>query len=208
PIYHLNLGYEGPIADFGNNAGGSHANSPSAGPITVMRNCYSTGKINGTAYNGQLSGWVGWDAIVENCWSTAEVTGVESDEFYMYRRGKATQTNCYSKYGTQATLITDEQVASGELCFKLNGDQSAINWYQTIGEDTHPVLDPKHSVVIKNEDGGYGNLTGIDPPTPFRRSLTSSSGVYDLSGRRVILSNTKNLPKGLYIIDGEKVVVR
>jgi len=99
-------------------------------------------------------------------------------------------------------------VASGELCFKLNGDQSAINWYQTIGEDTHPVLDPKHSVVIKNEDGGYGNLTGIDPPTPFRRSLTSSSGVYDLSGRRIALDRTKELPRGLYIVDGEKVVVR
>ena len=165
PIYLLNLGYEGTITDLGVNAGGIHSNSPSGGPITVMRNCYSTGKVNGTKENGQLSGWVGRDAIVENCWSTAEVTGVESDEFYMYRRGTATQTNCYSKYGTQATLITDEQVASGELCFKLNGDQTAINFYQTIGEDAHPVLSPAHGTVYPESrlhcDGTPYESTGI-----------------------------------------------
>ena len=200
PIYLLNLGYEGTITDLGINAGGIHANSPSAGPITVMRNCYSTGKINGTAYNGQLSGWVGWDAIVENCWSTAEVTGVESDAFYMYRRGKATQTNCYSKYGTQATIITDEQVANGELCYKLNGKQKDIVWYQTIGEDAHPVFDSTHGKVIKNEDGSYGNTTGIEMVND-QMANGKSDAIYDLTGRRV-----EKPMKGLYIINGRKVV--
>ena len=154
PIYLLNLGYEGTITDLGINAGGIHANSPSAGPITVMKNCYSTGKINGTDYNGQLSGWVGRDAIVENCWSTSEVTGTRSDEFF--RRSSATQTNCYSKYGTQATLITDEQVASGELTYLLNqGDIQNPTWRQTIGSDNTPVFNTTHGIVNKIGATGY-----------------------------------------------------
>ena len=44
----------------------------------------------------------------------------------------------------QSTLATDEQLASGEICYKLNGDQSAINWYQTLGEDEYPMLFGDH----------------------------------------------------------------
>ncbi|MBQ7988922.1 MAG: glycerophosphodiester phosphodiesterase, partial [Bacteroidaceae bacterium] len=190
PIYLLNLGYEGTITDLGINAGGIHANSPSAGPITVMRNCYSTGKINGTDYNGQLSGWVGKDAIVENCWSTAEVTGVESDDFYMFRRNSATQTNCYSKYGTQATLITDEQLASGELTYLLNGDQTSINFYQTIGEDSHPVLSPSHGVVYPESrihcdgtpyvsTGAYSNKEVAQDEHDFQNGICKYCGKID-----------------------------
>ena len=81
--------------------------------------------------------------------------------------------------------------------------------YQTLGEDRHPTLFPSHGIVMKNEDGGYGNLDGVNLPSASSRGrgVTSASGVYDLSGRRIAPDRTKGLPRGLYIIDGEKVVI-
>jgi len=120
--------------------------------------------------------------------------------------------NCYSNAGTQATRITDEQVASGELCYLLNGDQSEIIWYQTLGEDRFPVFDPTHSVVMKNEDGTFGNATGIAPGLSPEEERPAT--VYDLSGRQMVngtreaLGSSKKLQKGIYIIKGKKVFVK
>jgi hypothetical protein len=48
--------------------------------------------------------------------------------------------NCYSS--------TDEyDIASGELCFKLNDGQPECIYYQTLGEDAFPVLDNTHKMV-------------------------------------------------------------
>ncbi|MCR4921217.1 MAG: hypothetical protein K5945_05855, partial [Bacteroidaceae bacterium] len=198
PIYLLNLGYEGTVTGTGKNSGAIQANSPSGGPITVMRNCYSTGKVSGSLECGQLSGWVGKNAIVENCWSTSEVEGYQNDGSYMYRKSSATQTNCYSLYGTQATPITEEQMSSGELCWLLNGDQSTINWYQTLGEDSHPVLLPTHSVVTQKDDGTYENATSIQNA---KCKMQNANVIYDLSGRRV----NGQWSKGVYIVNGKKV---
>ncbi|MCR4922045.1 MAG: glycerophosphodiester phosphodiesterase, partial [Bacteroidaceae bacterium] len=166
-IYLLNLGYEGTVTGTGKNSGAIQANSPSGGPITVMRNCYSTGKVSGSIECGQLSGWVGKDAIVENCWSTSEVEGYQNDGSYMYRKSSSTQTNCYSLYGTQATSISEEQIQSGELCFLLNGNQNTLNWYQTLGEDAHPTLYPNHSIVYVNGNLACDGVTPLEGVTTF-----------------------------------------
>ena len=57
----------------------------------------------------------------------------------------------------QGTLATVEQLASGEICYKLNGDQTAINWWQTLGEDEHPMLFGDHKQVFYDEVKGYYN---------------------------------------------------
>ena len=56
-----------------------------------------------------------------------------------------------------ANIVNAEQLTSGEVCYKLNGDQTEINWYQTLGEDTYPILDDTHKVVYQAEDGSYVN---------------------------------------------------
>ena len=69
-------------------------------------------------------------------------------------------------FDTAGTLVTDEQLASGEICYRLNGDQSAINWWQTLGEDEHPMLFGTSKQVFYNEVLGYyynqaeGDLNG------------------------------------------------
>ena len=70
-----------------------------------------------------------------------------------------------NSYTTYATLGDDEGVpdiiiensywgeesnawvSTGELCYKLNGNQKNISWYQNIGEDAYPSLDNTHKQV-------------------------------------------------------------
>ncbi|MBQ7683889.1 MAG: hypothetical protein IJT48_05325, partial [Bacteroidaceae bacterium] len=156
-------------------------------------------------YSGLITGYAGFNAYFENCWGTGQMDGADDDATYFIRGfNSGTITNCYSMYGTQVNPITDEQVENGELCYLLNGDQSEIVWYQTIGEDAHPVFDASHKVVVKNEDGGYGNATGIEMLTTDSRPQ-ATDGIYDLSGRKV---SKDKLSKGIYIINGKKVAVK
>ena len=57
----------------------------------------------------------------------------------------------------QGTPATAEQLQSGEVCYKLNGDQTAINWFQTLGQDEHPMLFEGHKQVFYDEARGYYN---------------------------------------------------
>jgi len=59
--------------------------------------------------------------------------------------------------GATPVKVTTDQLASGEVCFKLNGDQTEINWFQTLGEDTCPVLLDSHKQVFFDETNGYYN---------------------------------------------------
>ena len=101
----------------------------------------------------------------------------------------------------EATLITDAQLASGEVCYKLNGDQTLINWFQTLGTDAYPVLENDHLLVILNGDS-YANedpdaVSGVIPA-----ELPAVNGIYTLSGQKV----TSQLKKGIYIVNGKKVL--
>ena len=53
----------------------------------------------------------------------------------------------YGENTAAAEIVSEEKLASGEICFKLNGDQEEINWYQTLATDPYPVLDPTHLQV-------------------------------------------------------------
>ena len=78
--------------------------------------------------------------------------------------GNVFYAQCADREGAQkqGTLVTDEQLASGEICYKLNGDQEEINWYQTIGEDEHPMLFGDHMRVWL-VDGKYTNNEYVAP---------------------------------------------
>jgi len=50
---------------------------------------------------------------------------------------------------SSALCFTDDMLATGEVCYELNGDQTTISWYQTLGTDNVPVLDATHAQVYK-----------------------------------------------------------
>ncbi len=64
-----------------------------------------------------------------------------------------------------ANSVNNEQLASGEIAYKLNVGQDATVWYQTLGEDVCPVLNSDSKVVyaVKHKDVLYIN-EGITVP--------------------------------------------
>jgi len=133
-----------------------------------------------------LCGLITSGAIISNCYTTRGTIGDHEG---------STLDNCY--WGEEAVSMAP----TGELCYKLNGDQSTIVWFQTLSEDAYPVLDATHSVVVKNEDGSYGNITGVEEIHNAQFIMHNNDAIYDLSGRKV---SKDNVSKGIYIIDGQK----
>ena len=179
-IYLENLGFEGDVSCQRAGAGGVLGCNTGSQAIIYMTNCYSTGFISGSEVmeNGALSAWLGGSgAVITNCWSSATVSGIQNDEKYLARFNSATFTNCYSVNGTplQATLIDYEDLENGALCYKLNGNQENIAWFQTLGEDEFPTFMPGHKQVyavaemrcdgtFASDDVTYSNTSGSSIP--------------------------------------------
>lgn len=106
------------------------------GTKLVFNNCYNVGKISGGKENGAFSGWTGGGATFNNCYNIGEVTEGET-----WARGSKSMNNCYQTVGADqgVTQIDAAAVGTGELCYKLNGEQTIISYYQTIGTDNYPV---------------------------------------------------------------------
>ena len=116
---------------------------------TTFRNCISAIKVKGNqGYNNGFCGWIGNSKATYyvNCISIEEA---ETMSTFSWGNpvGALSLTNCYclqqdmdaASAPNGCTYITYDQIASGELCFKANGDQSSINWYQTLGQDAFPL---------------------------------------------------------------------
>ena len=170
----------------------------------------SMGSPGSSMYCGFVAFAGAGSSTLNNCFTTSTLTeGTATDYCYTFCRGTAKLNNCYylnaigAAQGTQMTL---EQFRSGEVCYKLNGDQSVITWYQTIGEDDVPVLDESHQIVIF-EDGKYKGTDAIAEVQADGSRQTS--GVYDLSGRKVADTFAgSTLPKGIYIVGQKKILVK
>ena len=165
-----------------------------------VQNCLSIGKIvsNSTQQAAIIASWNGG------------VTTAVTNNYYCLKEGSTTDVaignktaNCEAPHA-----VTVEQLASGEVCYKLNGENQEMNsiWYQTLGEDASPVLDNTHKIVFYDDVIGYHNLSddewvAIDPiiQTPD----TDSKVIYNLAGQRM-----SRLQKGINIIGGKKYFVK
>ena len=145
----------------------------------IIKNCYNTGTLEG-GMDGTLNGVGGIcgynDETIENCHSVGKIEnavgyigGVCALNFKVIR-------NCYfnsdiytgNRIGYESSVGTIENVegkttaefASGEVCYLLNGDQTKIAFYQTIGEDNYPVLDSTRGQVYEKMKDCSGALDG------------------------------------------------
>ena len=151
-------------------AGGIIGNS-NGGAVTNMTGCFTTGAIAAAKDVGQISGWTNVaGAKIIDCWSIAQVP----DGCKFFRNGSAPSvSNCYSTVeplpgGVTLLEYTEDMMESGELCYKLNGLQEKITWYQTLGEDATPLPWSDHKQVYGN---GALNCDG----TPLEGTLTYSN---------------------------------
>ena len=173
----------------------------------TFNNCATLGAM-GNEGSSMYCGFVAYSgsgsSTLNNCYTACTLTeGTGTDYCYTFYRGNGNLNNCYylnaigEAQGKQMSL---EQFKSGEVCFKLNGDQSQINWFQNIGADEFPVLDDTHQVVFKNEDGSYENR--LDPDGIENVNVNVNDNIiYNLSGQRI-----SRLQKGINIINGKKVL--
>jgi hypothetical protein len=158
-------------------------------------NCFTAGEINMEECicsfnhrNGSgLIGLITSGTAITNSYTTYGVMGdgVEASD--------VTIKNCY--WGEEAVT----GAPTGELCYKLNGDQSTITWFQKLGEDAYPVLNAERGTVIPNKDGNYENATGIQQIADKKQT----GHIFNLMGQKV-----QKVTKGIYIIDGKKVFVK
>ena len=136
----------------------------------IIKNCYNTGTLEG-GMDGTLNGVGGIcgynDETIENCHSVGKIEnavgyigGVCALNFKVIR-------NCYfnsdiytgNRIGYESSVGTIENVegkttaefASGEVCYLLNGDQSAIAFYQDLSSEKYPTLNADSEQVCRLE---------------------------------------------------------
>ena len=129
---------------------------------TVIENCLYSGNISGNSYNSaSLVGYAANTVKLKNCLftGTIDLDAVQGNPYVMARNaGSVTcegvyYVNLYGLSNPGSTQVTAEQVASGEICWNLNGIQNDIQWTQTLGQDAQPVPFLTQSVVYI-----HGNL--------------------------------------------------
>ena len=159
---------------------------------------------------GGFVGWNGWGSTnISHCLQIMDVELPSVSGSHAIGRGGYTGTNNY--YLTDldghgdAVAITQEQLGSGHVCYCLNGDQTDLNWFQTLGQDQYPVPFDTHLRVVLEDDGTYKNADSEDG---VQLTQTSAEGdgrdsVYDLFGRKV----GKAASRGIYIVNGKKVIM-
>ena len=180
---------------------------------TLVNTAAEASPVNGCVLGG-IVGWIGTlvQYRIENCLSIGEVTNTCAGQIAgaLQNNGVSYSNNYYkgaaafgavAKSTNATTLVTDEQLASGEICYKLNGDQSNIVWYQTLAEDSYPVLFEDHQQVWL-DNGAYIN---IDPDGIADVQATESvqNGIFNLAGQRL-----SKPAKGINIMSGKKILVK
>lgn len=139
----------------------------------TVDNCYNLGVVSGESRVGGIVGSYERTSVVKNCYSIgankgSRITGPIIG--YEEASNSAVYTNCYfnsvsfSSSVDAAKNVTLDQFKSGEITYLLNND--TLVWYQTIGEDAIPVLDPTHYVVLMDTANmSYFNDIPVVPDT-------------------------------------------
>lgn len=179
-----------------------------ASAVCNISNCLFDGKLKNSAQKpgdctfGGMVGYIGAGPKVtaSNCLSIGSVQSKYYAQFFgavknttcsilnsYYQGDYVNSTASTVTLPTQnATPVTDAQLASGEIAVKLGN-----SWVQTVGVDAYPVP-------------GVDDATSMNEELRVKHeALNGGTAIYDLSGRKIV--NCK-LPKGVYILDGRKVV--
>ena len=192
-------------------------------------NCANYGTITysaANAYAGGICGYVNNDSFtgIFNCLNVGSVQHSNNAPSYggafvgrLRSHANSQFVNNYMLQGSNANasgennifanVVSADQLASGEVCFKLNGSAEVPAWYQTLtgdDKDLYPVLDATHKVVLYDETNGYHNEGQDDEDgisTIEHSTLNIEHSIYNLAGQRL-----NKLQKGINIVAGKKIL--
>lgn len=176
-----NCGNEADIKGYDNAAGilgGVYVNDDTNLTIT---NCYNTGAINGQTTSATICGYARKNYTITGCYNSGTLNGIYNTDYLYHGKagGTTSVSGCYDVNGSQTgvTQITADNVASGELCFWLNGNKAAGTWGHT-GDNAHPVLSGEgmqhYSRTMANQ---WGTIC-----LPFTAESGSNYDFYELTG--------------------------
>ena len=138
-----------------------------------INNCLFNGKItsnNNTSNCGGIAGYGGANVNsvkIKNSLSIGSITGTTTKKGQFFGNILNTGSSITNSFcqgdningkgssaltTLDAAVVTDEQLASGEFCYLLNGSTSGgTKWYQTIGTDDYPYpYSSGHGTVYRN----------------------------------------------------------
>ena len=195
-----NCGNEANVSTTGKNAAGILGCVEGTNVGLKLYNLWNKGNIKGD--NGESAAICAWtgqrnvngEVDVEGCWNIGEVTGVDGNGYNLVRRNSNIVLRnvvdlCTTNAGNQgkvSVLNTEDPISSGELCYLLNGDQTDIVYYQTLGTDAMPVYrDATHGQVYQS---GTVDCAG---------AATGSFGYNNVGGETVQLGHHFNAEIGM-----------
>ena len=156
------------------NGNGTHGGIVGAArPGSIIRDCLVSGSITGsqTKSCGGVSGWSIGSVSITNCLITSTISvSTEDSDILSRNSSNVTSSNNYfqgtwdaANNCTDVTLLTENQVESGEACFLLNNGRTDDDmvWYQTLGVDDCPVPD-KRRLAVLFDNGTYVNEQGVN----------------------------------------------
>lgn len=210
------------------NGDGTHgglAGLLSDGPdISKIQDCIFAGSINGDNVNlcGGLVGWASSLGIISNSLMLGKMNiSSEGGDIICRNNRSAIILDTYYHIDWNISEPTDAvstdwyDMACGKLCYQLNAGRSEERqaWFQTLSKDSYPVPDNRHLPVWKYDNAYYNESPdGIDEMKDDElkgfsstKSKKNNGATYDLSGRIIV---NGQLPRGIYIIDGHKVVIK
>ena len=173
-----NCGNEANVTTTGKNAAGILGCVEATNVGLKLYNLWNKGKIVGNAgESAAICAWTGQRNVngevdVEGCWNIGEVSGVDGNGYNLIRRNSNIVPRnivdlCTTNAGNQGKVTvvnTENPIASGELCYLLNGDQTNIVYTQTLGEDAMPVYGTTSKQVYQagTKDCSGAALGGIN----------------------------------------------
>ena len=179
-IYIDKVGNEGNVTGNAQNICGILGVDVGGSMTLHISNCWFTGTILAGRESAAICGYSGADSEVFNCWGAFTINESAIYDCDSFTRGSAKVTNCFeadiedvsSNKQQHVRAMADnrkcnrlpvEEIASGALCYKLNGKQfTEPVWYQTLEEDEHPYPFDNHGVVVYAAGKYYSILNEED----------------------------------------------
>ena len=178
------------------------------GENTVVNNCIVRGEILGELTNScaGVCGWSGQKIEIKNTLILSSYTVDANGSNPVSRGDNATVNNVFylNNFGTAAGNVTKEQLASGEVTYKLNGSKSdgELAWFQTIGVDSIPCLFEGDVVYF------YGGQYMNEKPNPQLNAFAYDMQA-NLRGSKVVVEFKLNAEAEAVTVkfyDGETMV--
>ena len=147
-----------------------------------IQNCYNTGDIMGGVENGAFTGWTP-RVTLTNCWNTGRIekTGGWDGSKSLARGNQPKFINSYDLNSENTDNAGAPEgydaawIASGQLCYVMNGKQSAdVTWFQKLGDDADAQPYPFGDAIVYAN--GALQCDGITPKEGSELTFSNTEG--------------------------------